>query len=176
MNSTILAIGDKSEALEHEGAKMKNNIRNLNADYKDYLRQLLMINPIPKDMADGEYPIEWFGMETIRRENQPNLYKFYCFPAKKTHPTNTNLYFFNQTINAYALLREVRAILKNEHWLSKYVLTGPLKANLDGWGYSPEENYIRNAVYRAYQAESRRRWQAIFPYVLYLHRQHVKNK
>ncbi|XP_030082009.1 uncharacterized protein LOC115483811 [Drosophila hydei] len=175
MDCRILAIGDKTEHSEHEKPEILLNIRNFNADFINYLNVLFKETRMPKDVVNGEYAIEWFGMETIKRIDQPTRYQFYCFPSQKTQPKHVNPFYFYQTINANALMRDVRIFLKEEHWLSKYVVIGLLKGKLDGWGYNPEENYIRNAIHMAFNAERLREKQDIFPYLLYLHRQHVKN-
>lgn len=71
-------------------------------------------------------------------------------------------------------MREVRKLLRNERWLSKYVVIGPLKGPLDTTRYDPEETYMRNAVYTVINAEWLREKDIIFPYLFYLHSEHVK--
>lgn len=167
----VLIIGDPTQGVNLKKLEQDDIKRN----YMNYLSLILMGNPSPIEVANGEYPLEWVGMEVIRRENKPTHYQFICLSAQKTEPKNVDLENFYQTMNASALMREVRQVLKKERWISKYVVTGPLRGNVGDWPYNSEESYIMNALYRAVRAERLKESEVIFPYLLYLHRQHVEN-
>ncbi|XP_032585597.1 uncharacterized protein LOC6580320 isoform X1 [Drosophila mojavensis] len=167
----VLLIEDPTEGVnlkkpEQDAIKM---------NYMNYLSLILVGNPSPMEVVNGEYPLEWVGMEVIRRENKSTLYQFICLSAQKTEPKNVDLDKFYQTMNASALMRDVRQVLKKERWISKYVVTGPLRGNVGDWAYNSEESYIMNAIYRAVRAERLKESEVIFPYLLYLHRQRVEN-
>lgn len=174
-----MAIGNPTEVINcpsPEHTKNNNNNSNKVKQFKEectnYLSLVLMGNPTPVDDVSGLCPIEWFGMEVIRKANQPTCYKFYCFPAQRTQPKHVNVYYFYQTINANAILRDVRRFLKEERWMSKHLLMGPLKAKLTPSAFSSEQTHIETFISKAFDIERRK----ALPYLLYCHREHVQNK
>ncbi|XP_032585599.1 uncharacterized protein LOC6580320 isoform X3 [Drosophila mojavensis] len=171
ISTTILAIGDETEDSNQE--KPEKTLKDLEVEFKNYFSVLLMGNHKPKDEADGTYLLEWFGMESFRRENEPVRFQFYCVGAQKTKPVNANPFHFFQTINAQALMREVRNTLKEERWISRYEMIGPIKGKLNPTRHD-EEMYVRRAVYDALIAEMHRESGVLLPYLLHLHRQYAK--
>ncbi|TDG42657.1 hypothetical protein AWZ03_010924 [Drosophila navojoa] len=170
----VLFIGDPAESVSPNKPERGDIKRNFKENCTNYLSLILMGNPTPMEVANGEYPIEWVGMEVIKRENKPTLYQFICLSAQ-TKPKNVKLENFYQTINANAIMRDVRQFLKKERWISKFVITGPLRDKGIEWFYNSDESYLMNAVYKAAWAEKLKGSDVILPYLLYLHRQHVQN-
>ncbi|XP_023175494.2 uncharacterized protein LOC111602570 [Drosophila hydei] len=170
--SKVLTIGDPKVVLSPTGPEKVNHLRKFKADCTNYLSLVLMGNPTPIDDVSGFCPIEWFGMETITKPNQPTRYQFYCFAAQRTQPKHNHIKYFYQTINANAILRDVRQFLRKERWISKYVLMGPLKAEIELNAYSPEENHVLTVISKAFDIERAK----VFPYLMYFHRERVQNK
>lgn len=168
----VLTIGEPKEVFKYKSPAPKLNAINLYSYCANHFRLVLLGSPTPIEGADGLCPIEWFGMETISKQNQPTCYQFHCFPSQKAKPKHVNIYYFYQTINANAILRDVRLFLKDEHWRSKNVLMGPLKGKLNPSDGRPEQSYIERAISKAFDIERAK----VFPYMIYLHREYVQNK
>ncbi|KRG05057.1 uncharacterized protein Dmoj_GI26542 [Drosophila mojavensis] len=167
----VLAIGDPKEVVSRRKAKPVTIENSFSVDCTNYLSLVLMGNPAPVDDVSGLCPIEWFGMVTFAFENQPTRYQFYCYPAQKTKPRHTYLNYFYQTINANAVLRDVRRFLKEENWISKNAIVGPLKGDVYRNAYKPEEFYILGFVFKALNIQRAK----VLPYLMYLHREHAHN-
>ncbi|XP_023175491.1 uncharacterized protein LOC111602567 [Drosophila hydei] len=165
----VLTIGDPKE---RNKPKHVDTEKNFGVDCTNYLSLVLMGNPTPVDDVSGSCPIEWFGMVTFANKNEPTRYQFYCYAAQKTKPNHSNINYFYQTINANAILRDVRLFLKEETWKNKNAILGPLKGKVYPHAYRPEEYYILGAVSKALKIQNAK----VYPYMMFLHREHVQNE
>ncbi|KRF79648.1 uncharacterized protein Dvir_GJ25670 [Drosophila virilis] len=168
LNTKVLAIGGRKETGKERKSALEYDRNTFLGDCKNYLSLLLMGTRIPMAVADDSTATEWCGVKPIMEGNRTVRYQFYCHrpPIGPSH-----YIMYCKTFSASATMREIRKLLKEERWISKYEIKAPIKTAFDTRHYNSENYFVDCMVYRACNAECER----IFAYLFNLHREYVQN-
>ncbi|XP_032589816.1 uncharacterized protein LOC116804940 isoform X4 [Drosophila grimshawi] len=141
-NTEVLAIGEKRNKNKKEREKPEkiDERAKFKSDCLKRLSLLLMGSQTPFVGTEDTTKSSWIGIKRIKQLNKPDRFKFY-YVRSKNRP-DTELYSF-RTQNPAAIMYGVRKLLKDENWISKYVIQSPLKVRKQ---YDNDESYYIQSI------------------------------
>ncbi|XP_030569890.1 uncharacterized protein LOC115769276 [Drosophila novamexicana] len=161
----VLSIGNRRP---HYRSKKKQVVKfDMNVfldNCKKHFGLLLMGTRTPKEVAMNWSMIQLLEMKRIEEDNQVKHFQFYCHPRGR----DSGYMMYGQTVNAEAVLHDMRKRLQQEKWTSKYVLEMPVNETC----YKGYRSKVDQIFAEALDAERYR----IFQFVYYLHKEHLKKK
>ncbi|XP_032590513.1 uncharacterized protein LOC116805012 [Drosophila grimshawi] len=164
----VLAIGDEEETSESNNLAPISKQKRFQMRYEKHLSILLNGGrPLSSDCKKWN-SYEYFSVASIKEENQPRRYHFRC---SRKRDFRSGEIFNGPTFKAQHVMDEVRKVLKDENWISEYVIETPLKGKTEADACYNCDQYIQNVASYAMGAA----YQRIFLFVLHLHKEYMKN-
>lgn len=161
-----MSIGDPDESITAPKNSTKKEWYNFPEDFRKHLGLLLVGTKIPKQIVENWDTVESFGAASIKKDNQPRRYYFYCGYGR-SFPNSVII--SGPTFRSIEVMRELKKLLSEENWVGDNVIETPLRGKLDK-NYYDSDRYIQHIVSEALDAA----WKRLFTYIYYLQNEHLK--